>query len=412
MFIGFLNGSFSIAQPDTLSADIHVVDSSIDSEIDTTANLFSWEEEWIRWCEQSSCVSSDTSLWNLLGEPDTELDTAIIKRRLSILDRTSDLDLRWNPVAHSRIALYISRRKRGLGTMLGRATQFFPLFEEILDREGLPLELKYLTVVESGLNPEARSPAGARGLWQFMYYTAKAEGLRIDSYIDERKDPRRCTEAACNHLNRLYKRYGDWYLALAAYNSGSGNVNKAIRRSGKNNYWEVRPFLPQETRNYVPNFLAVVYLMEYHAEYGIIPNNIMPGYSGNDTVHVEGPLRFDQIAALTDMSVEEITILNPMFRKKIVPGPGEVWALTIPTKEIPTFLAMSDSMKTINPDLTPVIRYEPEPVYYRVKSGDVLGTIAHSHGVSVKHLQEWNGLKGTTIRIGQRLIIHGDPSKL
>jgi membrane-bound lytic murein transglycosylase D len=155
-----------------------------------------------------------------------------------------------------------------------------------------------------------------------------------------------------------------------------------------------------------------VYLMEYHAEYGITPRRIMPGYAENDTVHVEGPLRFDQIAALTDMSVEQVTILNPMFRKKIVPGPGEVWALTIPKTKIPLFLVMEDSMKTINPDLTPVIKYAPEAIYYKVKSGDVLGIIAETHGVSVKHLQEWNALTGTTIRIGQRLIIHGDPSKL
>jgi membrane-bound lytic murein transglycosylase D len=374
--------------------------------------LFSWEEEWLLWCDQTHCVSSDTSLWNIIGEPDLELDTAVMKSRLAILDRSSELDLRWNPVAHSRIALYVSRRKRGLGTMLSRAPQYFPLFEEILDREGLPLELKYLTVVESGLNPEARSPAGARGLWQFMYYTAKAEGLRIDSYIDERKDPLRCTEAACQHLNRLYKRYGDWYLALAAYNAGSGNVNKAIRRSGKKNYWEVRPFLPKETRNYVPNFLAVVYLMEYHAEYGIIPNKVLPGTAGVDTIHVEGPLRFDQIAALTPMSEAEITALNPMYRKKIIPGPGEVWPVNVPGKHVPVFLAMLDSMRTISPDLTPEIKYEPEPVYYRVKSGDVLGTIAQRHGVSVRHLKEWNGLSGSNIRIGQRLIIHGDPSKL
>ena len=141
-------------------------------------SLFSWEEQWLIWCEQSACISTDTSLWNGMAEPGLELDTASMKARLEILDRFSELDLRWNPVAHTRIAYYVKRRKQGLGTMLGRARQYFPLFEEILDREGLPLELKYLTVVESGLNPEARSHAGARGLWQFMYYTAKAEGLR------------------------------------------------------------------------------------------------------------------------------------------------------------------------------------------------------------------------------------------
>ena len=375
-------------------------------------SLFSWEEQWLLWCEQSACISTDTSLWNGLAEPGLELDTASMKARLEILDRNSELDLRWNPVAHSRIAYYVKRRKQGLGTMLGRAPQYFPLFEEILDREGLPLELKYLTVVESGLNPEARSHAGARGLWQFMYYTAKAEGLRIDSYIDERKDPRRSTEAACKHLNRLYDRYDDWYLALAAYNSGSGNVNKAIRRSGKKNYWEVRPFLPKETRNYVPNLLAVIYLMEYHAEYGITPKSPLPGYSGIDTILVDGPLRFDQIAEFTPLTEGELAAYNPIFRKKIVPGPGEVWALNLPSSAIPTFIANEDSMKVFKPELTPEIKYEPEPVYYKVKSGDVLGIIAQRYGVSVKHLQEWNGLSGTTIRVGQRLIIHGDPSKL
>ena len=375
-------------------------------------SLFSWEEQWLIWCEQSSCVSTDTSLWNGIGEPSLELDTATLKQRLAILDRTSDLDLRWNPVAHSRIAYYVKRRKQGISIMLGRAPQYFPLFEEILDREGLPLELKYLTVVESGLNPEARSNAGARGLWQFMYYTAKSEGLRIDSYIDERKDPRRATEAACNHLNRLYKRYGDWYLALAAYNSGSGNVNKAIRRSGKKNYWEIRPFLPKETRNYVPNLLAVIYLMEHHAEYSITPKRTLPGYSVIDTVMVEGPLRFDQIVEFTPLSEAELASYNPIFRKKIVPGPGEVWALNLPIRAIHSFIENEAKMHLFKPELTPEISYEPEPVYYRVQSGDVLGAIALKYGVSVKHLIEWNGLSGTTIRIGQRLIIHGDPSKL
>ncbi|MAO46726.1 MAG: lytic transglycosylase [Crocinitomicaceae bacterium] len=413
--IVFISGSAVSAQADSLKTDTLVVDNVVFAGVtppDSTELSFSWEEEWIEWCEQSSCVSSDTGLWNVVGEPSLALDTVVMKERLAILDRSSELDLRWNPVAHSKIALYVKRRKQGLGTMIGRAPQYFPLFEEILDREGLPLELKYLTVVESGLNPEARSPAGARGLWQFMYYTAKAEGLRIDSYIDERKDPVRATEAACQHLNRLYKRYGDWYLALAAYNSGSGNVNKAIRRSGKKNYWEVRPFLPKETRNYVPNFLAVVYLMEYHAEYGITPKKVLPGYLGIDTVMVEGPLRFDQMAAMMDLTESEIAAYNPVFRKKIVPGPGEVWPINLPARHVPDFIANVDSMRKYLPELTPEIKYEPEPVYYKVKSGDVLGTIAQRYGVSVKHLKEWNGLKGTTIRVGQRLIIHGDPSKL
>ncbi len=378
-----------------------------------TIEPFSWEVEWGNWCDTQTCVSSDTVLWNIVGEPHLELDTSVMKSRMAIIDMSSDLDLQWNPVSHRRVALYVSKRKRGLGTMLGRAPAFFPLFEEQLDRANLPLELKYLPVVESALNPEARSPAGARGLWQFMYYTAKAEGLRIDSYIDERKDPKRSTEAACNHLKKLYGIYDDWYLALAAYNAGAGNVNKAIRRSGgKTNYWEVRPFLPKETRNYVPNFLAVVYLMEFHAEYGIVPRNILPGYIEMDSVHVDGPLRFDQIAEIIHVSEAELAVLNPMFRQKIIPGPGEKWSIRMPNELIAAFIEGESEMRLINPELTPEIKYEPEPIFYRVKSGDVLGTIAERHGVSVKKLKEWNSLKNSNIRIGQRLIIHGNPTKL
>ncbi|MED5317817.1 MAG: transglycosylase SLT domain-containing protein, partial [Bacteroidota bacterium] len=363
------------------------------------------------------CVSSDTSLWNVpdvgLAHVGDHLDSAYVAQRLAALNVLSELDLRWNPVAHRRIVTYGKRRTHHLGTMLGRSAMYFPLFEEVLAREGLPLELKYLSVVESGLNPEARSPVGARGLWQFMYYTAKAEGLRIDGYVDERKDPLLATEAACRHLRRLHRMYGDWYFALAAYNAGPGNVNKAIRRSGgKTNYWEVRPFLPKETRDYVPNFIAVVYLMEHHADHGIFPQKALPGAMSVDTLMVEGPLRFDQMAAVTSLSEAEVAALNPMYRLKIVPGPGERFALRWPVEKVAEFLGEEQAMRAHKPDLTPTIKYEPEPVVYRVKSGDVLGTIARKHGVKVSQLKAWNDLKSTTIRVGQRLIIHADPNTL
>ena len=246
-----------------------------------------------------------------------------------------------------------------------------------------------------------------------MYYTAKAEGLRIDGYVDERKDPLLATEAACRHLRRLYGMYGDWYFALAAYNAGPGNVNKAIRRSGgKDNYWEVRPFLPKETRDYVPNFIAVVYLMEYHADHGIFPQKTLPGAMSIDTLMVEGPLRFDQMAAVTDLTEAEIAVLNPMYRLKIVPGPGEKMAVRWPVEGVAQFLDGEESMRAFKPDLTPNIRYEPEPVVYRVKTGDVLGTIAIRHGVKISQLKAWNDLKNTTIRVGQRLVIHADPNTL
>ena len=193
----------------------------------------------------------------------------------------------------------------------------------------------------------------------------------------------------------------------------SGNVNKAIRRSGgKTNYWEVRPFLPKETRNYVPNFIAVVYMMEYHARHGIFPKNPLPGGMAVDTLHVQGPLRFDQMAAVTGLSESEVAALNPMYRLQIVPGPGEKFPVRWPVEGVAEFLAQEDSMRLYKPELTPIIKYEPEPVVYRVRSGDVLGTIASKYGVRVSQLKAWNDLNTSVIRVGQKLIIHGDPNKM
>ena len=391
--------------------DAQTVDST-----STNVELSVVESSWLEWCQATACASNDTALWNIRdfvkGETPV-LDTATIQLRMQVLDAASPMDLSWNPIAHSRIAFYAAKRPIHLGRMLGRAPLYFPLFEEALDRHDLPLELKYLAVVESGLNPKARSHAGARGLWQFMYATARGQGLRIDSYIDERRDPVRSSEAACVFLKKLYNQYGDWYLALAAYNAGPGNVNKAIRRSGgKKNFWEIRYFLPRETRNYVPAFMAVVYLMEYHAEHNIFPAELFTPYTALDTVEVNTVLRFDQIAAHLNMDVESLSQLNPMFRLDIIPGPPEKWPLVLPQNLIPSFLAYQKDMILHEPERTPKIVFVPEPVIYRVKSGDVLGGIASSYGVSVKQLKEWNGLKGTMIRVGQKLKIHANPRSL
>lgn len=382
----------------------------------TNVELSVVESSWLEWCQATACASNDTALWNIRDFVKGEtplLDTATIQMRMHVLDAASPMDLSWNPIAHSRIAFYAANRPIHLGRMLGRVPLYFPLFEEALDRHDLPLELKYLAVVESGLNPKARSHAGARGLWQFMYATARGQGLRIDSYIDERRDPVRSSEAACVFLKKLYNQYGDWYLALAAYNAGPGNVNKAIRRSGgKKNFWEIRYFLPRETRNYVPAFMAVLYLMEYHAEHNIFPAELFTPYAALDTVEVNTVLRFDQIAAHLNMDVESLSQLNPMFRLDIIPGPPEKWPLVLPQNLIPSFLAYQKDMILHEPERTPKIVFVPEPVIYRVKSGDVLGGIASSYGVSVKQLKEWNGLKGTMIRVGQKLKIHANPRSL
>lgn len=393
-----------------------LLDAQTTDSTSTSVQLSVLETSWLEWCQATACTSNDTALWNIRDFVKGEtplLDTATIQTRMHVLDAASPMDLSWNPIAHSRIAFYAAKRPIHLGRMLGRAPLYFPLFEEALDRHDLPLELKYLAVVESGLNPKARSHAGARGLWQFMYATARGQGLRIDSYIDERRDPVRSSEAACVFLKKLYNQYGDWYLALAAYNAGPGNVNKAIRRSGgKRNFWEIRYFLPRETRNYVPAFMAVVYLMEYHAEHNIFPAELFTPYAALDTVEVNTVLRFDQIAAHLNMDVESLSQLNPMFRLDIIPGPPEKWPLVLPQNLIPSFLAYQKDMILHEPERTPKIVFVPEPVIYRVKSGDVLGGIASNYGVSVKQIKEWNGLKGTMIRVGQKLKIHANPRSL
>ncbi len=397
--------------PDSLSPQEAQAIDQEPAALDTS--LLEYEADWLDWLSTHHCSSSDTVLLNIRDYAENEvpaLDTAELKSRMSLLSASSPMDLDWNPVVHSRIRFYASKRRKHLGKMLGRAPAYFPIFEQALDRHDLPMELKYLPVVESGLNPTARSHAGARGLWQFMYATAQYQGLRIDSYIDERRDPYRSSEAACAFLSKLYNTYGDWFLALAAYNAGPGNVNRAIRRSGgKRNFWEIRFYLPRETRNYVPAFMAVVYLMEYHLEHNIYPVDVRPPHALLDTVTVNEVLRFDQIAEAVGLNPSDVSHLNPMYRLDVIPATVEQWPLVLPSSKIPLFMALQDSVKNIKPELTPDIVFVPEPVTYRVKNGDVLGKIADRYGVSVRQLREWNDLSGSMIRIGQKLLIHANP---
>jgi membrane-bound lytic murein transglycosylase D len=262
-----------------------------------------------------------TNKYNFLPNFIPSYPDSVYYYRMQRLDIESPIELTYNYYVKAFIELYANRKRGTTTRVLGLAQIYFPLIEQQLDLYNLPLELKYLAIVESALNPEARSRVGATGLWQFMYYTGKVYGLEATSYVDDRNDPVKATVAACRHFKDLYNMYHDWLLVLAAYNSGPGNVNKAIRRSGgKMNFWEIRSYLPRETRDYVPAFIAVNYVMNYSNEHNLYP--VMPRivYHETDTVAVHSPLTIGILAEKLKMPIEELQFLNPTFRKGFIPA--------------------------------------------------------------------------------------------
>lgn len=355
----------------------------------------------------------DSSLLSDANVPDWH--DSIYEARLRELNALSPMDLDYNPVVRSFIDLYSKKRREQVSRMLGLAQYYFPLFEQALDKYDMPLELKYLAVVESALNPTARSRVGAAGLWQFMYATGKLNGLQVNSYVDERHDPIKSTEAACKYLTTLYGIFGDWNLALAAYNSGPGNVNKAIRRSGgQTNYWAIRPYLPRETAGYVPAFIAVNYIMNYHEEHLLFPTEIKPSFFSTDTVAVHHQVSFEQLSKLIAMSEEELEFLNPAYRYKIIPEDAKnPYQIILPSDKIGLFIANEDSIYSIAKEhfaqtvtTVPAVVEVSDRVRHKVKRGEALSTIAEKYGVSVSSIRNWNSLRGNTIRVGQRLTIY------
>ena len=289
------------------------------------------------------------------------------------------------------------------------------MFEEVLDKHNLPLEIKYLAVVESALKPRAKSRVGATGLWQFMFATGKQYGLEVSSYVDERCDPLRSTNAAAKYLASLYKTFGDWDLALAAYNSGPGNVTKAIRRSGGyQNYWNIRPFLPSETAGYLPAFLATFYLFEYADAHGFqLEKNQLP-IIATDTIHIKQMISLDQVAELTDTKIETLQHLNPSYKLDIIPVlDTKTYALRLPLTKIGDFVQNETQIyATAKAEFES--REKPLPQFfeidskirYKVKSGDYLGKIARKFRVRVSQIKKWNGLRTNDLKIGQRLTIY------
>ncbi|MBJ2174906.1 transglycosylase SLT domain-containing protein [Aureibaculum sp. A20] len=332
----------------------------------------------------------------------------ILKDRLAILNDKTPFDVPYNATVERFIRLYIKDKKEAISNLMDRAEYYFPIFEEYLDKYDIPLEIKYLAVVESALLPTATSHAGAKGIWQFMYHTGKEYGLDVTSYIDERTDPIKATEAACKYLKKLHDTFNDWDLALAAYNSGPGNVNKAIRRSGgKRNYWNIRQYLPQETSSYVPAFYAMFYLFEYGEAHQIYPNNIEIDYFDTDTLHINQRLSFLEIEKRTGVPNKFLTSLNPQYKLEIIPfNKNKIQVLTLPKRAIAKFLSKShEEYNTLNNKEKPHHIIPNAENSYVVEQLDNLPKIARKFGITLEQLKEWNGLQTNFLIEGQRLVI-------
>jgi len=350
-------------------------------------------------------------------------DSLTYAKRFETLNANSPFSIVYNSYIEGYVNLYAKRRRKTTAKMLGLAPVYFPIFEENLDRYNIPLELKYLPIIESALNPKARSRVGATGLWQFMYRTGKMFGLEVTSYYDERSDVYKSTDAACKYLKSLHKMYNDWNLALAAYNCGPGNVNKAIRRSGgKTSYWEIRNYLPRETRGYVPAFLAVNYIMNYASEHNIYPKTPDISCFKVDTVALSDHLSFAQISEYLDIPIEYIEFLNPTYKQNFIPNTGEANTLCLPAGKMGDFLTnekMIYSLKTEQDKKDSIAFAQNKPIsstkkgnaiVYRVRSGDNLGAIAQRYHCRVSQLKDWNNLYSDRLKIGQKLYIYAKPS--
>lgn len=343
----------------------------------------------------------------------------LIADRLSCIQ--GDIRLKYNDRIHAFINYFTIKDRDYTRMVLSRKDLYFPLFEKYLAKYGLPDELKYLAIVESGLNPRAVSRARAVGLWQFMSATGRHFGLHHDWYVDDRMDPEKSTEAACKYLSELYGMFNDWELALAAYNSGPGNVRKAIRRSGyKKDFWEIFQYLPRETRSYLPQFIAIMYTLNYSDKHNLFETPEQP-LVAFDTLSVNQFLHFETFANLTGAKMEDMLKLNPSVLRKAIPETGRQYIIRVPLTAKENLMmhriSILDSASRVGKEELEALAkntlgstYGRELVSYRVRSGDVLGKIAERHRVRVDDIKNWNNLSSNTIRIGQPLKIWVLPS--
>ena len=394
-------------------------------KLNDNPNIKKYDEKWLKELSNSDLffqMSEDVAA-TPTDVDYSELPTEVLKERLRKLNEKTPFNVEYNPVLEQVIKSFLKNRRSSLERLMSLSDYYFPMFEQEMSNQKIPLEIKYLAIIESALNPKARSRAGATGLWQFMYATGKSYGLEVNNYVDERSDPIRSTKAAAKYLNELYKIFGDWDLTLAAYNSGPGNVTKAIRRSnGKTNYWNLRPYLPRETAGYVPAFLATLYIFEYAKEHGFKPQKRANHLFQTDTIRVKQAIPFKDIAEITGMDVQDIQFFNPSYQLDVVPYvEGRNYAVRLPISEIGKFVANEQAIynylneqkaqrEQILPEVAKGEQYaggkSTKKTIYTVKKGDNLGKIASRHGVSINNLKRWNRMKSNKVRVGQRLSIY------
>lgn len=349
---------------------------------------------------------------------DVNYPDSVYRRRLSELETV--IDMPYNQVVRNCIDRYTRNSRNSVSIILGRSTRYMPIFEHALEVAGLPLELKYLAIVESALRADATSRVGAAGLWQFMIPTGRMYGLEVSTLVDERRDPYKSSVAAAQYLKDLYEMFGDWHLALAAYNCGPGRISRAINSTGKKDFWEIYYTLPRETRMYVPLFIAVNYVMTYYDKHNIEPVLAVKPLVV-DTVMVSQRYYFEHISAVMDVPMDVLKELNPQYRNEVVPGrSGKPYSITLPSQQALSFVVMQDSiMAYAKRDLEEKgiseeeLSDEPTPIYHKVRSGEVLSRIARKYHTTVKNIKHWNSMKSDRLRIGQRLIVgweNGVPS--
>jgi membrane-bound lytic murein transglycosylase D len=414
-----------VAELDRYRMELEVADS-IRRELAEQEQMSETDEAQLSPEDYTAEVSDSLlSIWylqkNTSMEEDIDMDS--VKFESSVpdsvyMDRLAKMNsfirLPYNDIVRNYIILYSEKMGVRIENILGLCSYYMPIFQETLNRYDLPEELKAMAIIESALNPTAVSRAGAKGMWQFMYGTAKMYGLHIDSFVDERLDPVKSADAAARYLRDAYNIFGDWNLAIASYNCGAGNVNRAIRRSGGSRaFWDIWPYLPRETRGYVPAFVGALYTMKYHKEHGIRPAATeMPVHV--DTFKINKMLHFKQVYELAGVPMEQLKNLNPQYRHEIVPGNEREYILRIPYNYTNAFIDQEDTLYRhkadvyFNPATIKKIKDggDGERIVYKVKSGDYLGKIASKYRVSVNQIKRWNNLKSNNIRVGQRLIIY------